>query len=180
VYGSPECLSAIATPGVSTDAAMVVLGALISRLEVMSNGPYRIEHDQSKNLLRYHELLQGYIDQDQQADFKASEIAHLAFPLKLESVIQVDSKNSAAVQLADVMIGAALEAGNTLIGERGGGLDPTSVMPIYRDDQIIHLLPSIDFDQQKNFRRGTQASQMISYFGEHFGHKFPGARVESS
>jgi hypothetical protein len=48
---SPECLSAIATPGVSTDAAMVVLQSLITRMEVMAAGPYWVEHDQSKNLL---------------------------------------------------------------------------------------------------------------------------------
>lgn len=172
--GSPECLRAIATPGVSTDAAMVVLGALLSRLEEMSSGPYRIEHDQSKNLLRYHDLLQSYIDHDQPAEFRASEIARMKFPLKLASVTQVDSKNSPAVQLADVMIGAALEATNTMIGERSGGLRPEDVIRIYRDAQIIHLLPSIDFDQQKRFRRGTQAGQMIDYAAEHFADKFPG------
>ena len=57
---APECLSAIATPDVSTDAAMVVLQSLVSRTEVMSAGPYRVVHDQSKNLLTYHGLLQRY------------------------------------------------------------------------------------------------------------------------
>lgn len=59
-YACPECLQAIATPGVSTDAALVVLQSLISRMEVMTDGPYRVEHDQSKNLLTYHDLLQSY------------------------------------------------------------------------------------------------------------------------
>ena len=49
---SPECLSAIATPGISTDAVLVVLQALISRMEAMSDGPCRVEHDKSKNLAR--------------------------------------------------------------------------------------------------------------------------------
>jgi hypothetical protein len=174
-HGSSACLSAISTPGLSTDAAMVVLGALISRLETMSSGPYRIEHDQSKNLERYHELLHGYIEHDQPAAFRATTITQLTFPLKLQSVVQVDSKNSPAVQLADVMIGAALEAASRMIGQRQGGLDPQALISLYRDDQIIHMLPSIDFDEQKRLRRGTQANEIIDYFGEHFGHRFPGA-----
>ena len=80
--GAPECLSAIATPGVSTDAAMVVLQSLISRMEVMAAGPYRVEHDQSKNLLTYHELLQRYINHQDEVEFRQTQIAGIRFPLK--------------------------------------------------------------------------------------------------
>ncbi|EQB31347.1 hypothetical protein [Sphingobium ummariense] len=38
-YAAPECLWAIATEGVTTDAALVVLQSLITRTEVMSGGP---------------------------------------------------------------------------------------------------------------------------------------------
>ncbi|WP_235048465.1 hypothetical protein [Halomonas sp. PBN3] len=76
-YGAPECLSAIATPGVSTDAALVVLQSLISRMEVMADGPYRVEHDQSKNLLSYHNLLERYINHDDEIEFRQSEIASI-------------------------------------------------------------------------------------------------------
>ena len=48
----PEYLEAIATPGVRTDAAFVVLQSLVSRMEEMASGPYCVEHDQSKNLLQ--------------------------------------------------------------------------------------------------------------------------------
>jgi hypothetical protein len=168
-YAAPECLEAIATPGVSTDAAFVVLQSLVSRMEEMAAGPYRVEHDQSKNLLTYHDLLQRYIKHDQNVEFRQSEIARIKFPLKLASVTQVDSKTSPAVQLADVMIGAAIEAANTLTGLRAGGLDPEAVMSLYADHQIIHLLPSIDFDAQKQFRQGTQAAEMIDYFARNFG-----------
>src|SRR3546814_17375983 len=63
-YAAPECLSAIATEGVTTDAALVVLQSLITRMEVMSDGPYRVEHDQSKNLAPSHELLCSFIDHE--------------------------------------------------------------------------------------------------------------------
>lgn len=167
-FAAPECLRAIATPGVSTDAALVVLQALVNRMEAMADGPYRVEHDQSRNLLTYHDLLQRYIRHEDAITFRQSEIASISFPLKLQSVTQVDSRNSPAVQLADVMIGAAIEAANTLTGQRDGALDPHEVVALYADHQLIHLLPSIDFDEQKRFRQGTQASQVIDYFAENF------------
>ena len=168
---APECLSAIATPGVTTDAAIVVLQSLISRMEVMAPGPYRVEHDQSKNLLTYHVLLQRYIDHQDEIEFRQSQIAAVRFPLKLTSVTQVDSKNSPAVQIADVMIGAAIEAANGRTGLRAPLLDPQEVMSLYAEDQFIHMVPSLDFEQQKRFRQGTQASEMIEYFAKNFGAK---------
>lgn len=168
-YAAKECLEAIATPGVSTDAAFIVLQALVSRMEVIAAGPYCIEHDQSKNLLTYHDLLQRYINHDQEIEFRQSAIARIAFPLKLSSVTQIDSKVSPGVQLADVMIGAAIGAANALKGKGTGGLDPEAVMSLYADNQIIHLLPSLDFDAQKHFRQGTQAAEVIDYFARNFG-----------
>lgn len=167
-FAAPECLSAIATPGISTDAAIVVLQSLISRMEVMADGPYRIEHDQSKNLLIYHDLIKRFIDHDQEIEFAQTEITTMKFPLKLTEVTQVDSKKSAAVQLADVMIGAAIEAANNLSGQRSGGLDPEALMSLYQDNQFIHLIPSTDFDEQRRFRQGSQSSQMIDYFASNF------------
>lgn len=165
-YEAPECLSAIATPGVSTDAAFIVLQALISRMEAMTNGPYQVEHDQSQNLLTYHALLERYITHEDEVEFWQSEIASIKFPLKLALVKQVDSKTSPAVQLADVMIGAAIEMANSLGGRRSGGLEPEAVLTLYADDQLIHMLPSLNFDEQRRFRRGTQAAQVIDYFSQ--------------
>ena len=68
------------------------VGSLINRMEVMAEGPYRVEHDQSKNLLAYHDLLQRFIDHDQEIEFRQSEIAILKFPLKLVEVKQVELK----------------------------------------------------------------------------------------
>lgn len=169
--GAPECLSEIAFPGVSTDVAMIVLESLISRMEVMSAGPYRVEHDQSKNLLTYHVLLQRYIDHQDEVEFRQTQITSMRFPLKLSSVTQVDSKTSPAVQIADVMIGAALEAANGLTGQRTPILDPQAVLSLYADDQFIHLVPSINFEEQKQFRKGAQAGQMIDYWAKHFNTK---------
>src|SRR5690242_3656612 len=72
----------------------------------------------------YHDLLCRFIDHEGEVELRQSEIANFKFPLKLTEVRQVDSKVSPAVQLADVMIGAALEAANVMTGLRDGGLDP--------------------------------------------------------
>jgi hypothetical protein len=167
-YACPDCWDAIATEGVTTDAAMIVLQALISRMEVMAAGPYRVEHDQSKNLLTYHPLIRSFIDHKEHIEFKPTEITSWRFPLKLTEVVQVDSKKSPAVQIADVMIGAAIEMANNLQGLDAGGLRPEKVLGLYRHDQIIHMLPSVDFEEQKRFRKGTQSSEMIDYFAQLF------------
>jgi hypothetical protein len=137
-------------------------------MEEMASGPYSVEHDRSKNLLAYHDLLLRYINHREEVEFRQSEIARIKFPLKLKSVTQVDSKSSPAVQLADVLIGATIEAAKTLTGHREPGLDAEAVLAAYAQDQFIHLVPSVDFEAQKRFRAGTQANQVIDYFGRHF------------
>jgi hypothetical protein len=168
VMADPDCLKAIATRGVTTDAAFLILQGLITRMEIMADGPYRVEHDQSKNLLVYHDLLEQIARHEADAEFLYSQVSRLAFPLKLSEVTQVDSKASSAVQLADVLVGAAIQATNTMSGHRAGGLDPEALLSLYSDDQFIHLVPSIDFDEEKRFRRGTQSAESIDYFASNF------------
>lgn len=69
------------------------------------------------------------------------------------------------------MIGAALEAANTMTGLGVGGLDPEKLIPLYAPDQFIHLTPSVDFEEQRRFRQGTQSSEMIDYFTANFAPK---------
>lgn len=167
----PDCLTAISTPGISTDLAMVVMTALISRMEVMAEGPYRVEHDESKNLATYHDLMQAFIDHTDEVELRQTAIASFKFPLKLTEVKQVNSKTSPAIQLADIMVGAVLQAGNIMTGQRSEGLDPDALMPLFKDDQLIHMLPEVDFEAQKEFRKGTQASEVIDYFAANFASK---------
>ncbi len=78
-YEEKACLEAISTPGVSTDAAFVVLQSLISRMEVMAAGPYCVEHDQSKNLSTYNNLLQQYINHEKVLNFDKRKLRALSF-----------------------------------------------------------------------------------------------------
>ncbi|MEX8815972.1 hypothetical protein AB8E22_30485, partial [Salmonella enterica] len=61
-FNHPDCIDAIMTDGISTDASFTILNALISRTEMMSSGEYAIEHDRSKNLLTYNERLNFLIN----------------------------------------------------------------------------------------------------------------------
>ncbi len=81
---------------------------------------------------------------------------------------QVDSKQSPAVQLADVMIGAAIQTAMSLTGQRANGLDPAAMLALYKDEQLIHLLPSVNFEEERRFREGTQAAEVIDYFARNF------------
>jgi hypothetical protein len=167
-YASSECWDAISNPDVSTDAAIVVLQSMITRLEMMTSEQYRIEHDQSKNLLTYHPLIQRFIDHDKDIEFRPTEMSTMKFPLKLKEVTQVDSRTSPAVQIADVMIGAALEMANNRQGSNSGGLNPDDVEQLYGHGQMTNMLASLDFAEQKRFRKGTQSSEMIDYFAKNF------------
>lgn len=167
-FAAPECIADIVSPDVNTDAATVVLYLLISRMEVIAAGQYRVEHDQSKNLQTYHRLLRGYIEHDASITFHQTKITNISFPLKLCSVTQVDSKSSPAVQLADIMIGATLGAMNTLLGNKNPGVAPEAVLDLFSGFELITLLPSLDFEENKRFRRDTQTSTVIDYFSRNF------------
>lgn len=81
---------------------------------------------------------------------------------------QVDSKESQAVQITDVLIGAAVEAANSFAGLCEPVTNAATLMSLYANDQCIHRVPSLDFEEQKEFRRGTQAGELIDYFAKHF------------
>lgn len=49
----------------------------------------------------------------------------------------MDSRDSPAVQLSDVMIGAAIDGANIMAGLRTGSLDPEAISEIYADGQFI-------------------------------------------
>jgi hypothetical protein len=71
---------------------------------------------------------------------------------------------------------AAIEAANTLIGQRAGGLDPEALLSLFAEEQFIHLIPDLDFEEQKEFRKGSQGGELIDYFGANFGAKLAGTK----
>ena len=168
---APECLNAIATPGVDTDAVPVVLQSLICRMEAIANGPYRVEHDESKNLLAYHDYFLRLIEHEEKVEFRTTQETILKFPLNLTEVKYINSKMNPAIQLADLLIGVAIDAANHLAGFRSGGLDPEQVFSLYQDQQLLCLAPDLDFKAQRRFREGSQSSELIDYFAKNFSRR---------
>tara|TARA_R110002073_G_C9494335_1_gene581084 strand:- start:7887 stop:8246 length:360 start_codon:yes stop_codon:yes gene_type:complete len=118
-------------------------------------------------LEKYDITLNKMINHSEEVSFKETEITTIKFPLKLTGVSQIDSKNSPAVQLADVLVGGIIDSSKAITGKKVNDYNK-SLVDLYKDNQLIHLLPSMDFEEQKRFRKGTQGSKVIDYFSRHF------------
>jgi len=166
-HESTSCIEAIMHKEVSTDGAYVVLLSLISRLETVLDNGYEIIHDRSKNLEPYDIILRKMISHNDGVAFKETELTTLKFPLKLRSVSQADSKDSPGVQLADVLVGGIIDSSKAITGKKVNDYN-NRIVDLYKDNQLIHLLPSMDFEEQKKFRKETQGIEVIDYFLRYF------------
>ena len=86
-------------------------------VDVLSKN-YKIIHDRSKNLEQYDITLNEMINPSDEVSFKETEITNLKFPLKLTSVAQMDSKDSAGVQLADILVGGIIDSSKAITGKK--------------------------------------------------------------
>ncbi|WP_444934634.1 DUF3800 domain-containing protein [Microbulbifer sp. JTAC008] len=163
----PSCIEEIMSKNTSTDGAYIVLLSLISRLETVLDQSYEIIHDRSKNLEQYDLTLNKMINHSSEVSFKGTELTTLKFPLKLKKVSQVDSKNSPGVQLADILVGGIIDASRGITGKKKNHYN-NRILDLYKENQLIHLLPSIDFTEQTRFRKGSQGSEIIDYASRNF------------
>ncbi len=127
-----------------------------------------MEHDRAKNLLQYNPILKQLIEHTADVRITQSKIASIGFPLKLKEATQVDSKVSLAAQMADVLIGGGIEAGKVVAGLKKADYDPDKALSVYRDEQFIHRVPSLDIEGQNEFRKGGQGATVIDCFAKHF------------
>lgn len=162
------CIREIKTSRINTDAAYVVILSLISHIEKFVHEPYEIVHDQSDNLRQYDRILSQLAAATFTESFKQTKITTLAFPLKLSRVLQVDSRTSRGVQLADLLIGGMIEHSMSLTGEVERTAYNQAVIELYGESDLIHLLPNLNFEENKEFRQGTKASQLIEFFAKNF------------
>jgi len=163
-----SCLEEIRHPKTGTDAALVVLLALIAQIEKFVTQPYQIVHDTSDNLRQYNQLLSRLAACDTEICFHETQITSLRFPLKLSGVSQQDSRQCAAVQLADLLVGGMIEHTMSLVGAIEKNDYNQAVLGLYGDTNLIHLLPSLDFKANRQFRSGTNANALIDFFAKNF------------
>ncbi len=87
------------------------VGGLVEQLHHWSQRlrePFRVVHDDSAVVRRWRELLLRLSDQEMEAhSFDVGEV-HFEFPLYGAEIETVDSRQAAAVQLADVLSGAVM------------------------------------------------------------------------
>jgi hypothetical protein len=162
----PACIEEIRNPKSDTDAAFVVLLSLISHIEKYVDSEYEIVHDTSNNLRRYNEDIVWFIAMESEQEFRQTEITTFRFPLKLSSVSQRDSRSSYGVQLADILIGGIIEYSMSLAGLVKKNDYNQSILGLYGDGNITHMLPSLNFEENKQFRSGTQANEFIDFMAK--------------
>lgn len=160
------CVNEIKNPKSNTDAAFVVLLSLISHIEKHVSSEYEIVHDTSKNLHRYSELIDWFVGMNTEKTFKQTEITTVSFPLKLAGVSQQNSRYSYGVQLADLLIGGMIEHSMALVGLVEKTDYNQAVIGLYGETNIIHMLPSPDFEESKKFRAGTESHEFIDFISK--------------
>ena len=163
-----SCIESIKNPKVNTDATFVVLLSLISHIEKYEDEKYEIVHDTSNNLKKYNEILRRIIRYEIPPEFKHTKNTSIKFPLKLSSVSQCNSVNSYGVQLADTLIGGIIEFSMSITGNVKKTDYNQSILGLYGDENIIHLLPNLDLEKQKDFRKNNQSQDFINFFGKNF------------
>jgi hypothetical protein len=167
VMETPSCIEALKSKETSSDAAFVVLLALVSKLESVIGTEYSVKHDTSRNLEQYDSILNKIINHKNDVSFRETAITKLKFPLNIKSVTQVDSKESFGVQLSDILVGGIIDSSKSIMGTKPNEYNK-KIAELYKDEQLIHLLPSMDFARDKEFRRNTEGGKLIDYFAEHF------------
>ena len=167
VREAPSCIDALKSKEISSDAAFIVLLSVISKLESAIATEYSVKHDTSKNLEQYDYILNKMISHKSDVSFKETAITTLKFPLKINSVSQVDSKESLGVQLSDILVGGIIDFSKHISGTKSNEYN-VKIANLYREDQLIHLLPSMDFARDKDFRKNTEGGKLIEYFAQHF------------
>ena len=166
--GDAACIREIKTSPINTDAAYVVILSLISHIEKFVHETYEIVHDRSDNLHQYDRILSQLAAAPFTESFQQTQITTLNFPLKLSRVSQVDSRSSHAVQLADLLISGMIEHTMSLTGEVEQTDYNQAIIGLYGEANLIHLLPNLNFEEDKEFRQGTKASKLIEFFAKNF------------
>jgi len=160
------CVNEIKNQNSNTDAAFVVLLSLISHIEKHVSSEYEIVHDTSENLHRYNELIGWFVGMNTEKEFKQTGITTISFPLKLSGVSQQDSRYSYGIQLADLLIGGMIEHSMALVGLVEKTDYNQAVIGLYGATNIIHMLPSLNFEENKKFRAGTQSQEFIDFISK--------------
>jgi hypothetical protein len=163
-----SCIKDILKPDNDTDIVLPVILSLINRLEEIVDNEYIIIHDTSNKLKIYKKIIERFIGISENISFKSTKISSFNFPLKLSAVEQKDSKSSFAIQLADLLVGAVVEHCMSMIGIVKKNDYNQKIMEHYSDLNLLHMLPSTDFEHNKKFRQNNQNYEFVDFIAKKF------------
>ena len=161
--GDISCIHDITRSNSDTDIVLIVVLSLINYLEKIVYGEYIIIHDTSDKLTKYGAAIERLIGVTDVISFRSTSITSATFPLRLSRVDQKDSISCAPIQLADLLIGAVVEHYKTLIGLTNKNDYNQEIINYYSESNLLTMLPSLDFQNTKKFRKDNQSLELIDF-----------------
>jgi len=159
----PAFVEEIMSPMSSTNVAFSLLSGLITKLEEFAGGAYRIIHDKSPAMRRYHRLLEAIRDKGTPRSFQISDVCQISYPLLMTHVREADSKSEIGLQLADLLVGGVVSGALALTGHEESNSYNTNVIKQYSDNNIIFMLPDTNIEDTRRSFAGSQISAAIDY-----------------
>ena len=163
-----SCTKDILNPDNDTDIVFIVILSLVNRLEEVIDREYMIVHDTSNKLKRYKKAIERFIGISENISFKATKISGFNFPLKLSAVEQKDSKSSFAIQLADLLVGGVVEHCMAMKGLVPKNDYNQNLIGSYNDSNLLTMFPSVDFKENRQFRKNNQSYEFVDFIAEKF------------
>lgn len=160
------CLSGILKRDNTTDIVDVVILSLISHLEKFIDEKYEIIHDTSLKLLSYKKVFEDLTQILDKKSYQITDTTKVFFPLKLQSIEQKDSKASFSIQLADLLVGGAVEhykAQNDLVAKNGYN---QKVIESYNNINLLTMFPNIDFESTKKSKQNNQSYEFVDFIAQ--------------
>lgn len=143
----------------SSDIAAPLLFGLLSKIEQHATAGYELVHDPSPAMQAYHGMLE-ILQKAPSQQFHISSICNISYPLKLGSVREGNSEQLRGLQLADLLAGGIVSAVKQKPTLAAYG---ASVLQLYSDHNLIHMLPNPDFSEVKRQFAGSQISDAIHF-----------------
>ncbi len=159
----PAFLAEVRSPTTSTNAVFSLLSGLLTQLEHKAGGPYEIVHDTSPAMKAYHEALRTLMGCSESRRFRISNVCTMRYPLDLKGIREAESTREVGLQLADLLAGGIVAATEALCSPQGPDAYTSEILALYSDDNLMHLVPTLDFDDIARDFAGSQAGMAIDF-----------------
>lgn len=159
----PICEDSIRDPETTMDIGVPLVIGLLSKTEQQKTGDYTILHDRTKNMREIARHLDLLVATDESKSFRLSNFAALTFPLRLKHVRSGDSRDFYGLQLADILVGGAVDIAYCKIGLKPETYYTSRLESLYTFENFLHLFPSIDFSETRERFANNQSSEFINF-----------------